>query len=136
MWVHEHEDDLVYNTGDAELYLYQQGILANFVTDFGKWSRPARLATGGHPSFEGAYSWLETLNLKNGGKFAGEDDPKHGHISIDPSRIYVHYSYENSNNSSTDYTLIIQRSTRRFTETFDPAGGQSFEDSGTCRAFK
>jgi hypothetical protein len=136
LWLDEHKDDLVYSAGGVYLYLYQNGIIAELKSDWGKWSRPAKPAEAESPSFEGAYSWLETRNLKNGDKFAEEDDPKHGHISIDPSRIYVHYSYENGNNGLTDYTLRIQRSTRRFIETFNPTGGQSFEDSGTCMAFK
>jgi len=138
-WFNDHDDFSVYDLGEIYVESWENGILANYVSDYGKWRRP--LPTGHSRSnedvtFESAHQWLEHFNRANADKWAAVDDRKYPRISVGDTTIYVHYSFKNKNDEYTDYTLTIQRSTGRFTESFVSIGLDPFDDSGTCMSFK
>ena len=83
-----------------------------------------------------AHTIAAHFNQANTDKFAAVNDREHAHIDMSDTSIYVHYSFKNKNNDYTDYTLSIQRSTGRFTESFESPSVAPFEDSGTCMSFK
>lgn len=135
-WYDDHPDYKVYAFSGADMQSYENGILADWVTDWGKWSIRAdnqhqNLAEA-TASFEGAWAWLERLG---DGKNFG-DDLEEGHITVDESNIHVHYSFKNNLGTLTDYSLNIQRSTGRFKETFVAPGAPLNEDSGACWIFR
>lgn len=140
LWMDSLDENHSYAAGDAALYLYQNGIATALVRDGGTWSTFGTCSPGSTPCdgarYEGGYFWIEQFNKENENKLAADDKPEHGHISIDGSRLYVHYSYDNKNNTTTDYSLVIQSSTGRFTETFDESNGKQSEDSATCKIFE
>jgi hypothetical protein len=140
LWMDSLDEHHSYATGGAALYLYQNGIATALIRDPGIWSTFGSCDSLNTPcdgaTYEGGYFWIEQFNKENGNKLAADDKPEHGHINIDESRLYVHYSYANKNDTTTDYSLIIQSSTGRFTETFEESGGKRSEDSGTCKVFR
>jgi len=138
-WFLDHSKDFVYSLGFVADSLYQDGLFSRLAMDGGEWSMLAgNKGSTQHDSpiwFIGAYAWIERFNLQHGDVSAKDDDHEHGHISVDPSSIHVHYKYENPSGSLVDYTLQIHRSTGRFVESFNSPDGNG-EASGTCVIFK
>ena len=57
-------------------------------------------------------------------------------VSIDEGEVTVSYSFENIQNTVTDYLLQIRRSTRRFVETYGVKGAKSqVNDTGYCAEY-
>ncbi|MGC1462287.1 MAG: hypothetical protein WA802_08805 [Terracidiphilus sp.] len=138
-WYEDHDDYSLYALGYVSVDSWQSGIMTAFVSDFGKWQRPLPehdKRSDEDVLFEGAYQWLAHFNQANANKFIAADDREHAHIDMSSTSIYVHYSFKNKSNNYTDYTLNIQRSTGRFTESFESTDTGPFEDSGTCMSFK
>jgi len=139
IWFNDHDDFFVYEFGTVYVESWENGILSDYVSDYGKWRRPL---PEGHSrsdedvTFESAHKWLEHFNRTNADKWSAVDDQKYPRISVGDTAIYVRYSFKNKNNDYTDYTLTIQRSTGRFTESFAAPGLDPFGDSGTCSSFK
>jgi hypothetical protein len=139
IWYEDHDDFHMYEFDTVYVEAWENGIMADYVSDSGKWRRASFqghiLAQTG-ASFEGAFEWLTRYSKANDNKLAVIDNPEHAHISIDDTSIYVRYSFKNKNGDFTGYTLNIQRSTGRFTESFAAPGLDSYDDSGTCMSFK
>jgi len=137
-WFNDHQDYTLYSFRHVYVDSYEDGLLASSIGDFGKWSRDSypKLTQNSSAAFQGAHYWLERFNADNNGTFSQVDDPSHGHISVDETSIYVHYSFTNRADDATDYMLMIRRSTGRFTQTFKPSKGEPLEDHGTCLVFK
>jgi hypothetical protein len=138
-WYEDHDDFSSYEFGWIYVDSWESGILTDYVSDIGKWKRP--LPQGHSPSvedvfFESAHQWLAKFNEADANQFAAVDDRKRPRISVGDTEIYVRYSYKNKHDDYTDYTLTIQRSTGRFTESFEATGLDPSEDSGTCMIFK
>jgi hypothetical protein len=140
LWLKSHDQYHVYSQGSVEFTLYQDGIETDSRLEMGEWSAygtaSSQPISSEEASFESVTYWMEAYNSKDSNQDKVEDNPKRAHIGIDGSSIYVHYSYENKNNSLTDYTLTIQPNTGRFTERFDSAGMNPMEDSGKCAIFR
>jgi hypothetical protein len=138
-WYEDHDDFSAYQFGSVYVESWENGILADYVSDFGKWRRPSpqgHTHSNEDATFESAHQWLADFNEANANQLSAVDDQKHPRISVGDTAIYVRYSYKNKSNDDTDYTLNIQRSTGRFTESFVATGIEPFEDSGTCMSFK
>jgi hypothetical protein len=138
-WYEDHNDYSLYQFGRVYLDSWDNGILSDMVHDFGKWRRPSlqsHIRSDEDVSFEGAHEWLVRFNEANENKLAVVDEREYAHTSVGNTIIYVHYSFKNKNNDYTDYTLNIQRSTGRFTESFEAPTVQIFQNSGTCMTFK
>jgi hypothetical protein len=138
-WFNDHDDFFIYQFGWIYVESWENGILTDYVSDYGKWRRPlpqrnSRLNESA--TFESAHQWLAHFNKANEDKLLEIDDKERPRIIVDDTNIYVHYSYKNKNNDYTDYTLTIQRSTGRFTESFVAPGIDPFDNSGTCMSFK
>jgi hypothetical protein len=118
---------------------WESGILADYVFDPGKWRLPlpqGHTRSNEDGTFQSAHYWLANFNAANANQLTPADDREKPRISVGDTSIYVHYSFKNKNKGYTDYTLNIQRSTGRFTESFEPTGLDPFDDSGTCMIFK
>jgi len=140
-WFRDHSKDLVYGLGFVADSLYQDGLYKGIVMDQGEWSTLGGNKGGmQHDSptwFIGSYAWIERFNLQHGDVSARDDDREHGHISVDPSSIHVHYTFENPSRSIVDYKLQINRLTGRFVEFFGfPDGNGNDKVAGTCMIFK
>lgn len=160
-WLNDHSDSSLYRFGYIKLASYQDGVKVDSWIDFGKWSlekdafcsdmfllqtsdqlvncdgfKPSQAPTLKRGIFEGANFWLQSFNETHNKVLAKEDNPEAAHIKLDDTAVYVNYSYTNKGGKTTQYVLNIQRSTGRFTETFEPSGGESFDYSGTCMIFK
>jgi hypothetical protein len=139
-WFNDHADYLEYGFNSVMYESYEDGIVVDFESDFGRWSRTIASKNESQEnqdaSFEGGYFWLSKYNKEHDNELKNDDYPEHAHIWVGNSGIDMQYAYENRNNGTTDYTLTIQRSTGRFTETFKPSVGESFSYSGTCMIFK
>ncbi len=138
-WYEDHDDYSLYQFGRVYLDSWQNGILSDMVHDLGKWRRPSpqsHVRSDGDVSFEGAHEWLVRFNEANGNRLAVVDEPEYAHISVGESLIFVRYGFRNQKNDLTDYTLSIQRSTGRFTESFEAPNVETFQNSGTCMTFK
>jgi hypothetical protein len=138
-WFEDHDDFSLYEIGWIYVDSWQSGIATTYVSDFGKWRRP--LPQGHNHSdedatFESAHQWLTQFNEANANQLASADDREKPRIGVDDTSISVRYSFKNKNDDHTDYRLTIQRSTGRFTESFEATGIEPFEDSGTCMSFK
>lgn len=138
-WYQDHSKEFVYSPGLVLDFTYQDGINVAPVEDWGEWIMLASSKDGKQNDpptwFLGGYAWIERFNSQHGDQSAKDDDPKHGHISVDLSSIQVHYKYENPSGDMVDYTIQINRLTGRFVESFtDPYGPN--RDSGTCMIFK
>jgi hypothetical protein len=138
-WYEDHDEFSAYQVGTVYVDSWEKGILADYVSDYGKWRRPLPEGHSGSnedATFESAHEWLARFNKENDDKLAAVDDKERPRIIVGDTSIYVHYSYKNKNNDYTDYTLTIQRSTGRFTESFVAPGLGPFDDAGTCMSFK
>jgi len=139
-WYDDHSDDKLYAFEFVNMEAYDKGMFTYWVSDYGRWSRPAesqrQALDDAGVFFEGAWAWLENLAINGNTPAVLADDPKQGHIEISASNIYVHYSFKNQLDTLTSYTLQVQRSTGRFTETYEPFKVSPIEDSGTCMVFK
>ncbi|MGA2876728.1 MAG: hypothetical protein ABSE82_14485, partial [Nitrososphaerales archaeon] len=118
-WYEDHDDIFQYGFGNIYMESWEQGILANYVSDSGKWRRP--LSQGSKYSdedvyFESAHQWLAKFNEANANQLSAVDEREYPRITVGDTSIYLRYSFKNKNNDYTDYTLNIQRSTGRFTE--------------------
>ena len=121
-WFQDHSKDFVYSLGFVADSLYQDGLNKGVVMDQGEWS----MLAGGKGSmqhdspswFVGAHAWIERFNLQHGDVSSRDDDHERGHISLDPSSIHIHFTFENPSRSVVDYTLQINRLTGRFVESF------------------
>jgi hypothetical protein len=138
-WYEEHSDSFLYDFGDVSLDSWVDGIQTAYVHDWGKWrrhvaQRHSQLNEGVY--FESAHQWLAQFNEANANQLSVVDGREHPRISVGDTGISVQYSFKNKNNDYTEYTLNIQRSTGRFTESFAATGLAPFEDSGTCMSFK
>jgi len=71
------------------------------------------------PSDSGLFT-SDTLNFKN----QDESDPNVG-VSIDPSQFAAGYKYKNKLDETMLYSLTIQRSTGRFSESFQEESKQT-----------
>jgi hypothetical protein len=109
------------------------------VDDFGEWTMLASGKDGRQNDpptwFLGGYAWIAKFNRQNGDVSARDDDPEHGHISVDLSSVNVQYKYKNGSGDMTEYTMQINRFTGRFVEEFR-APDVSDQTSGTCMIFK
>ncbi len=138
-WLQDHSKDFVYLPGFVFDFNFQDGQDMGSVSDMGEWM----MLAGGNDGkqhdppawFTGGYAWIERFNREHGDVSARDDDPEHGHISVDPSSIYVHYSFKNPSDEMVDYRLQINRLTGRFVEFFKLPDG-SDEKTGTCMIFK
>jgi len=138
-WYEDHDDFSTYQFGSVYVESWETGILADYVSDFGKWRRPSpqgHTHSNEDATFESAHQWLAHFNEANANQLSAVNDQKHPRISVGDTAVYVRYSYKNKSNDDTEYTLNIQRSTGRFTESFVATGIEPFEDSGTCMSFK
>lgn len=138
-WYEDHDDFSVYQVGAVYVESWENGILTDSVSDFGKWQLPlpqSQSRSNEDASFESAHRWLAVFNEANANQLGAVDDRERPRILVDDTSVNVHYSYKNRNSDYTDYTLNIQRSTGRFTESFEATGTEPFEDSGTCMSFK
>ena len=137
-WYQDHSKEFVYSPGFVADYIYQNGIMGS-IDDWGEWSMLASSKNGKQNDpptwFLGGYAWIERYNSQHADESIKDDDPKHGHISVDTSSIYIHYKYENQAGDMVDYTMLINRLTGRFVESFNNPYG-SDRDSGTCMIFK
>jgi hypothetical protein len=138
-WYQDHSKEFVYSPGQVLDFAYQDGINMGPVEDWGEWSMLASSRNGKQNDpptwFLGAYAWIERFNSQHEDQSAKDDDPEHGHISVDQSSIRVHYKYRNSSGDMVDYTMQINRLTGRFVESFKYSYGPD-RDSGTCMIFK
>jgi hypothetical protein len=138
-WFNDHNDVSRYDFGTVYVESWKNGILADYVSDGGKWRLPlpqGHILSNEDATFESAHEWLEHFNKENDDKLASVDDRARPRILVGDTSIYVHYRYKNKNNDFTDYTLNIQRSTGRFTESLVATGLDPFGESGTCMVFK
>jgi hypothetical protein len=138
-WFNDHNDFSGYSIGTVFVESWENGIMANYVSDEGKWRLPffqGHVLSKEEATFESAHEWLEHFNKDNDGKLAAADNRTLPRILIGDNSVYVNYRFENRSNAFTDYTLSIQRSTGRFTESFVATGLDPFEKSGTCMVFK
>jgi hypothetical protein len=138
-WYEDHDEFSLYQVGSVYAESWEKGIETAYVSDFGKWRLPlpqSHSRSVEDASFESAHHWLAVFNEANANQFGAVDDRESPRIFMDDTSVYVHYSYKNRNGDYTDYTLNIQRSTGRFTESFEATGTEPFEDSGTCMSFK
>lgn len=138
-WFQDHGKEFVYSSGGIVDFRYQDGIDAGSVYDFGEWSMLATNKSSKQQDlaawFVGGYAWIERFNLQHADVSARDDNPEHGHITLDPDTIQVHYKFENVSGATVDYTLHVHRLTGRFVETFESPSGND-EASGTCMMFK
>lgn len=124
-WYEDHDDYSLYEFGWVYLYSWEHGILVDLVSDLGKWQRPSPQGHGRSDedaTFESAHHWLADFNEANANQLASADDREKPRISVGDASISVQYSFKNKNDDYTDYTLNIQRSTGRFTESFEARG--------------
>jgi hypothetical protein len=138
-WFNDHNESSGYAIGTVYVQSWENGIMADYVSDWGKWRLPffqGNVLSKEEATFESAHEWLEHFNKDNDGKLALADDRAVPRILISDSSVYVNYSFENRSNAFTDYTLSIHRSTGRFTESYVATGLDPFEKSGTCMVFK
>ena len=138
-WYEDHDGLSMYGFGSIYIESWENGILSDYASDVGKWRRALNQAHTGSDEdadFESAHQWLAHFNEANANQLAAADNPKYPRISVSDIAIYLRYDYENKNNGDTEYTLNIQRSTGRFTESFEATGTEPFEDSGTCMSFR
>jgi hypothetical protein len=138
-WFNDHNELSGYAIGTVYVQSWENGIMADYVSDWGKWRLPffqGHVLSKEEATFESAHEWLEHFNKDNDGKLAAADDRALPRILIGDNSVYVNYRFENRSNAFTDYTLSIQRSTGRFTESFVATGLDPFEKSGTCMVFK
>ncbi len=138
-WYKDHSKDFVYSIGEVGDYRYQNGINMGPVDDWGEWTMLASNKNSNQPDpptwFIGGYAWIERFNRQNGNVAARDDDPEHGHVSVDLSSVNVKYKYKNGSGDMTEYTLHINRLTGRFVEDFN-SPSVSDQTSGTCMIFK
>ena len=138
-WYQDHSKEFVYSPGLVDDFTYQDGINMGSVDDWGEWIMLASSKAGKQSDpptwFLGGYAWIERFKNQRGDQSAKDDDPKHGHISVDMSSIQIHYKYENPAREMVDYTMQIHRLTGRFVESFTNPYGTD-RDSGTCMIFK
>jgi hypothetical protein len=138
-WYKDHSKDFVYSVGEVGDYRYQNGIYKGPVDDWGEWTMLASSMDGKQSDpptwFMGGYAWIERFNRQNGNVAARDDNPEHGHISVDLSSLNVQYKYENASGGMTEYTMQINRLTGRFVEDFKSPNGSN-QTSGTCMIFK
>lgn len=138
-WYQDHSKEFVYSPGVVVDFRYQDGINMGAAEDWGEWSMLASSKGGTQNDpptwFLGGYAWIERFDSQNGDQSAKDDDPKHGHISVDLSSIQVQYRYENPSGDMVDYSMQINRLTGRFVESFTNPYGTNRE-SGTCMIFK
>jgi hypothetical protein len=138
-WYEDHDDFSVYDFGVVYVDSWERGILVDYVSDSGKWQRPlpqGHTRPNEDATFESAHQWLTHFNHANDDKLLSADERERPRISVGDTEIYVRYSFKNKNDDYTEYTLSIQRSTGRFTESFAATGLDPFEDSGICMIFK
>jgi hypothetical protein len=138
-WYEDHDDFSVYDFGKVYLESWGSGIMSDYVSGYGKWKRPVPQAHGRSQegaTFESAHQWLAHFNHENENKLAAVDDRERPRVLVDDTNIYLHYSFRNKSNDYTDYTLNIQRSTGRFTESFSAPSVDPFDESGTCMILK
>jgi hypothetical protein len=138
-WYQDHGKDFVYSIGEVGDYRYQDGINMGPVDDWGEWTMLASSKDGKQNDpptwFLGGYAWIERYNSQHGDEAARDDDPEHGHISVDLSSVNVHYKYKSASGEVIDYTMHIHRLTGRFVEDFR-SPNVSNQTSGTCMIFK
>jgi hypothetical protein len=138
-WYQDHSKDFNYSLGFVFDRVYQDGLEAGSVSEFGEWSTLANNKvgnqTGSDAWFLGGFAWLERYNLQHGNVSSSDDDPEHGHIRVDPTTIYVHYKYQNPSKETVDYTIQIHRLTGRFIEAFESPDGSN-QITGTCLIFR
>jgi hypothetical protein len=138
-WFQDHSKDFVYSLGFVADSLYQDGLYKGVLIEQGEWYMLAGNKGGiqhDPPNwFIGAYAWIERFNRQHGDASAKDDDPEHGHMSIEPSSIHIHYKFKNISGDMVDYTLQIHRLTGRFVEYFKYPDGND-EASGTCMIFR
>ncbi|MGC1462286.1 MAG: hypothetical protein WA802_08800 [Terracidiphilus sp.] len=137
-WYDDHSDDKLYAFEFVSKETYDKGVLTEWLLDFGRWSMPdvSELQDNRGLSYEGAWAWLENQARRGDNSAASADDPEQPHIELDPASVFVYYSFVSQLDTLTGYTLQIQRSTGRFTETYRPAKMLPTESSGTCMVFK
>jgi hypothetical protein len=138
-WYEDHDDFSVYEFGGAYEDSWEKGIMVDYVYGYGKWRRPlhqAQRSSDEDSSFESANQWLAKFNEANANQLSAVYERERPRIVIGDTSISVRYSFKNKKNDYTDYTLDIQRSTGRFTESFVAPGLDPFEYSGTCMLFK
>jgi hypothetical protein len=142
LWLKDVDSFSSYACGGLSLAVYQEGILADFETESGRWKNIGKPQAGSafeqDASFEGARMWVKEWNEKNEQKLPAEDDSTLLHAGVDPTQINVEYAYENQAGGTTNYSSVIQRSTLRFSETTSPNDNDtiSVSKSGTCMVFK
>ena len=138
-WYRDHGKEFVYSFGNIFDFRYQDGMNMGPVEDWGEWTMLASNKDGKQKDpptwFLGGYAWIEKFNREHGNQSAQDDDPEHGHISVDTTTVYVHYRYENGSNEMTDYTMHINRLTGRFVERFESPAVND-QRTGTCLVFK
>jgi hypothetical protein len=57
-------------------------------------------------------------------------------LNIDDSEISIDFPFKNQNGGTTEYSLVIRRSTGRFVETFSAEGTPNTTHSGTCLIYR
>lgn len=137
-WLRAQASGFVYAYGYVSISLYQDGVPAGTLSDFGDWMEPAEAKRNTHSDpqwFTGGYSWLTSFNESHKNLYGAEDDPKHAHISLIPDTIDVSYSYNSTSGMLIHYNLQIQRVTGRFTESFK-SSGQANQTAGSCMIFR
>lgn len=134
-WFEDHSDLFTYSLfGSVAVKEFRNGIESDSDIESGKWRRDANAkssAPDSEPTFEGEFYWLESYNHDHDSEFAAIDLKDRLHASITASQIMMHYDFANKHNSTTHYSLTIQRSTGRFVESTS-AEGNNWEDTGSC----
>ena len=57
-------------------------------------------------------------------------------VNVDGNEIVVTHSFENRSNATTRHSLIIRRSTGRFTEHYESESGNPLDYAGTCQIYQ
>lgn len=90
-WYQDHGKEFIYSPDLVGDFRYQDGINMGRVEDGGEWIMLPSSKEGNQndPStwFLGWYAWIEEFNSQHGYESAKDDDPEHGHISVDLSSI-------------------------------------------------
>ena len=142
LWLKDIDSFHSYACGGLSLDVYQDGVLWDIESESGRWSNVGKPHPGSAfeqwASFEGMRMWVKRWNEKNEQKLAAEDDPSHLHASVDSAQVSVEYAFENRAGETTNYNMVIQRSTLRFSETASASAHDSISmsDSGTCMVFR
>lgn len=120
LWEHQ-ENRVETQTSLQVLGEFRNGVFYHDTTVFGHWSRLSFDKEIMEPMF------TTTSNM---------DDNEKATVNIDAAEISIEYPFKNQNGGTTQYSLIIRRSTGRFIETYSVENTPSTTNTGTCLIYR